>query len=125
MKKGTFLYTLSAFVLVSSTQLHAADDYLSSLESESNDTQMDTASAHADVIKTKKQKALAISSAADLPANLSKTDFKIFLMDNSFDSYMSYLELEQDKKDAVFQQYQKSQTPNVNIIEGLISRLSK
>ena len=125
MNKEIFLYTLLITVLASSSQLHAADNYLSSLEKESNNTQIDQAAEYTDAIETKKQKALKGFSTIPLPANLNKTEFKIFLMDNLFDSYMSFLELDKNKKDVVFQQYKKSQTPNVNIIEGLISRLSK
>jgi len=125
MNKGISLYTLLISILASSSQLHAADNYLSSLEKESNSTQIDNAAEYNDVIKTKKQKALKGFSTKALPANLNKIEFKIFLMDNLFDSYISFLELDKNKKDVVFQQYQKSQTPNVSIIEGMISRLSK
>lgn len=125
MKKGIFLYPLLVSALISSSQLYAADDYLLSLEKESSNTQVDSAAEYADVAQAKKQRALTRFTTKSLPPNLNKIEFKIFLMDNLFDSYMSYLEFDQKKKDVVFQQYQQSQTPNVDIIKGMISRLSR
>ena len=103
----------------------SADDYMEQIEKEAHSVHVDRATDY----RAKKQQNelhyFQYNSPVEIPGNLSQTEFQVYLMDNEYELYTEYLELDTQHRKTVYDKYRKMKKPDIRILSKLMTPAGK